>query len=64
MPTYYTRQQLETKVTYQRKSTQDEVQFGHGAVHYIDVPLKEVLTKQNRIKNWVTGEDGLRYYRA
>lgn len=64
MPTYYTKQQLETKVTYQRKPTQDEIRFGHGTVQYIDVPLKEVLTKQNRIKSWVTGKDGLRYYRA
>lgn len=64
MPTYYSKQQLETMVTYQRKPTLAEVRYGCGAVHYIDVPLKEVLTKNNRIKAWVTGKDGLRYYRA
>lgn len=66
MPTYYNKKQLEeTKVTYQRKPTQAEMQRGGGAgCLYVDIPLKEALTKQNRIKAWITGKDGLRYYKV
>lgn len=51
-------------VTYHRNPTQAEINFGHGAIHYRDFPIEEVITELGRVKQWFKAQDdGLRYYR-
>ena len=54
-----------TTVTYHRRPTAGEVQFGYGATHYRDFPVEEACHEGARIlRRWfVSPDDGLRYYR-
>lgn len=54
-------------VTYHRKPTKGDIVFGHGAMHYKEFPIEEVInykiTNRLALKKWVKcEEDGLRYY--
>mgnify|MGYP000158043589 CR=1 FL=1 len=55
---------LEKPVTYRRNPTPSEVRFGHGATHYKDFILGDVIKHCGSIKKWIVcPQDGLRYYR-
>lgn len=58
------REDVET-LTYHRKPTQSEINFGHGAIHYADFTIEECCFEGTRIpKKWfVSPYDDLRYYR-
>lgn len=53
-------------VTYHRKPTKGEIKFGHGAMHYKDFPINEVINhKETKLefKKWfICPIDKLRYY--
>ena len=49
-------------IVYHRDPTDAEIRFGHGATHYMDVPLAACSHPGTRIpKRWITGSDGLRW---
>jgi hypothetical protein len=50
------------KYTYHRPPTDSEIKFGHGATHYRDFELKDVIDKKGNKKKWFVADDGLRYY--
>lgn len=55
---------LNKPVTFHRNPTQSEIQFGHGAIHYKDFIMADVVKVNGSIKNWlVCPRDGLRYYK-
>lgn len=49
-------------VEYWSNPTKAEIAFGHGATHYRDFKLKDVLKKDGTIKRWVRDTDGRRWY--
>lgn len=54
-------------VQYHRNPTKGEIKFGHGAIHYRDFPIEQILKTDmfglKRFKNWfVSKDDNLRYY--
>lgn len=52
------------EVTYHRKPTKSEVNFGHGAIHYRTFTIEECCHPNTRLlKTWFVADDGLRYYR-
>lgn len=50
----------DTLVTYWRHPTPDEIKFGYGAIHYLSVPMSEVMKPDGKLKKWFV-KDGLRY---
>ena len=50
----------EGTIEYHRPPTKEEISFGYGAEHYIDVPFIEVIDKDMNIKRNITRE-GLKY---
>lgn len=54
------------EVTYYRKPTKSEINFGYGAIHYREFSIEECCHKGTKIlKRWfIAKDDGLRYYRA
>lgn len=51
-------------ITFHRDPTDAEIRFGHGATHYMDVPLRECVHSGTRfVKAWIVGQDGLRWMR-
>lgn len=55
---------LDKPITFHRNPTQSEIRFGHGATHYKDFILSNVIKANGAIKNWIVcPHDGLRYYR-
>lgn len=52
------------KLTYHRKPTQNEIKFGHGAIHYRDFDYNEYTKKDGEIKKRIKAQnDGLIYSR-
>lgn len=50
-------------IEYHRPPTEGNIKFGHGATHYKDFNLIDVLNDEMQIKKWlVCPVDGLRYY--
>jgi hypothetical protein len=49
-------------VEYWSNPTKAGIAFGHGATHYRDFKLKDVLKKDGTIKRWVRDTDGRRWY--
>jgi hypothetical protein len=49
-------------VEYWSNPTKAEIAFGHGATHYRDFRLMDVLKKDGTIKRWVRDTDGRRWY--
>ena len=47
-------------VRYWRNPTDGEIQFGYGAIHYVDFPMESVLKKDGKIKKWFI-KNGKRY---
>ena len=55
---------LDKPVTYYRNPTPSEVRFGHGATHYKDFIIGDVVKHSGGLKKWIVcPQDGLRYYR-
>lgn len=56
--------QNRTTITYHRKPTKAEINFGHGAIHYKSFTLDECWNdKKDDFKRWlICPFDGLRYY--
>jgi len=56
----------EKKIELYRNPTEGEIKFGHGATHYKDFWVSEVINyKTFKLKQWVKCPyDGLRYYRS
>ena len=50
-------------VTYSRKPTQGEINFGHGATHYAEFNAYECLKPDGSYKKRIKGADGLIYTR-
>jgi hypothetical protein len=50
-------------VQYQRQPTAGEVKFGYGCIHYIELPIAQVLKDNGGVKAWVV-IDGKRYTRV
>lgn len=51
----------DTPVEYWSNPTKAEIAFGHGATHYRDFRLKDVLKKDGTVKRWVRDEYGRRW---
>ena len=49
-------------IEYHRNPTKDEIAFGYGAIHYIEVEVKKVMNN-GKLKKWFVASDGLRYYK-
>ena len=49
-------------IEYHREPTKDEIKFGEGAIHYLEVDEKTVMKKDGTLKKWFIHRDGLRYY--
>jgi len=61
----YNNLQIQSKQVFElhRKPTTSEIKQGYGAWHWTDFTASEVVdTKNGRLKKWVKGPDGLRYY--
>ena len=55
---------LDKPITYHRNPTPSEIRFGHGATHYKDFILADVIKQCGNVKQWIVcPHDGLRYYR-
>jgi hypothetical protein len=49
--------------SYWRKPTPEEIRFGNGEIHHYVARLKDCINpKTGKIKKWLIGDDGLRYY--
>jgi hypothetical protein len=47
-----------------RQPTEYELKFGHGATHYRDFLINDVLNKKGELKKWIAAKDEkVRYYR-
>lgn len=54
----------EQTIQCHRNPTQGEINFGHGAIHYRDFNIADVINnKTGDLKQWFKADDGLRYYR-
>lgn len=49
-------------LTYWRNPTQDEIKFGYGALHYIEVPISRALKPDGKPRKSLKWDDGLMYY--
>ena len=49
-------------IEYHRNPTKDEIAFGYGTIHYIEVEVKSVMNN-GKLKQWFVAGDGLRYYK-
>lgn len=58
-PTVLNDQQIECS----RKPTEYEIKFGHGATHYREFKIGDILKRNGKLKKWFVADDGLRYYR-
>lgn len=56
---------MANSITYHRKPTMQEINFGHGATHYKDFERDACINKKTgKLKRWlICPFDGLRYYR-
>lgn len=50
-------------IEYHRKPTAGEIRFGHGATHYAEFPLHDVIKPCGKLKKRHKGNDGLIYTR-
>ena len=50
-------------VTYHRMPTKAEINLGYGAIHYIELPYLECLSRFGKLKKRIKAKDGLWYSR-